>query len=191
MAEGVLLLEGSAELGEAKADQAGLQFALGDKSRAERLCREAMPMIESFRGRNLPSVRTRAYTCAGILLESKPKDAERQLLKLLDAGTFKLDVERAIILAQIAKARLRMKRLGETVAAIDEAVALARSARDVPLLRPMLYIRANVLRAMKRRPEAAECEREAAALFVPPGNTVVDARLLRIDAKPRTSGLSR
>ncbi len=191
MADGVALLVGSDEVWEAKADQAGVELARGNKARAAKLCLEALPKIEVIRGQNHPQFKTRTYTCATIQMEKAPRIAERQLLQLLDSGSFKLGVEKAILLAQIAKARLRTKRLGEAAAAIDEAVALARAANDLPLLKPVLKIQANALRAMKRNQEAAECEREAASLFVPPGNAVADARLLRTDAKRQTRGLSR
>lgn len=194
MAGGVELLEGTPQVWEAKADQAALEMARGKKSRAAKLCNEALPMIVAIRGLHHPVAMTRAFSCAAITIESKPEDAEKRLSQLLDAGVFKLDVERAILLAQIARARLRSKNADAASSAINEAVALARASGDAPLLKPVLQIRAKVLRALKRKAEAAECEREVAALLIPASNAAVDARLLRTDAfeaKPLAGGLSR
>lgn len=119
------------------------------------------------------------YTCAVIQLEKQPQTAERQLLELLQDASHHTDGGRAILLAQIARARLQLKRRDDAATAIDHAVALARNSRDPQLLAPFLTIRAQILRAQKRKEEAAACEREAASLSAAKSNAVVDARMLR------------
>lgn len=179
MNESVDLLKGSDEVWEVMVDQAGLEMARGNKSLAAQLCREALPRLEAMREENHPVLTNRAFTCAVIQLEREPERAERQLRLLLESRGPHTEGKRAILLAQIARARLRMKRLEEASSAIDDAVAMARTAADNQLLAPFLDIRAKVLRAMKRKKEAAECELEAAELTQPKRGLVVDARAMR------------
>lgn len=189
----VVLLKGSEDVWEVMVDQASLEMTRGKKSRATELCRKALPMIEAMRGPNHPVLLNRIYTCAVIELEKEPERSEQRLARLLEPGALQTEVRRAIILAQMARARLRTKRLGDASAAIDDAVAMARTSGDAQLLAPFLEIRARILRAMKRKGEAAECEREAAALSVPRHRHLVDARILQAGTPhaPRTDKRSR
>ncbi|MBL8231100.1 MAG: hypothetical protein JNL98_21590 [Bryobacterales bacterium] len=180
MAKGIALLDQSGELWAAMVDQAGLEMARGSQSRAAELCRTALPKIEASRAEHASIVMTRIYTCAVIHLETDPASAERQLLTLLNQWA-PAGIERAPILAHIARARFRTKGFAGAFAAIDDAIALSRQSDDPQMLAPCLRIRARILRATKRKKEAAECEREAEALSDSARNLVVDVRALRAE----------
>lgn len=191
MAESVALLTGerSTEVWQVMIDQAGLEMARGKVSRAAERCNAALPMLESVQGLHQLRSLAHVYTCAVIQLESDPLGAELQLRRLLQMWPSAGETQKAPILAQIARSGLRTKRFTEALVAIDEAVALARTSADTHLLGPCLMIRAKILRAMKRKKEAVECEREAVTLRRPGNDIVVDAQRLRMDM-PQTKTTS-
>ena len=172
-------------------DQAGLEMARGKVSRAAELCNAALPMLESTRGLHQLRSLVHVYTCAVIQLESDPSGAELELRRLLQMWPPAEETEKAPILAQIARSGLRTKRFAEALVAIDNAVALARTSADTHLLGPCLMIRAKILRAMKRKKEAVECEEAAATLRRPGNEVVIDAQRLWMNiphTKPTSIG---